>query len=137
MKARPEPDPWLGDKDNAGCYGYWMYLSQAIAAFQLLLLLAMVPVVLMAQRTSRRRRSKQKTYFSMAILLTTMSMLGLLWIVLSSAALVTEDDVSYWVALLIPAVMMALCVWITWRALDKHSGRSKDSPSEYRSNRRL
>lgn len=114
-----------------------MFLNQFLAGIQLLILLAMVPVVLMAQRTSRRRRTKQKTYFSMAILLTTMSMLCLLWIVLASSSVGAEDDVSYWVALLIPAVMMALCVWTTWRTLDKRSKRSRSGPLVYRSNRRL
>jgi len=108
-----------------------MFLSEFLAGVQLLILLAMVPVVAMAQRTSRRRRSKQKTFFSLAILLTSVSLMCLLWILLSTSAAVSSDDLSYWIALLIPGAVVPLCLWTTWRAMDKRPTRSRSSPSGY------
>lgn len=114
-----------------------MYLSQFLAIVQLLILVAMVPVVMMAKRTSRRRRSRQKTFFSMAVMLTGLSLLGLLWILLATSEAVSGEDLAYWIAMLIPGAVLPLCVWTIWRTLDKRPLKAQASRARYNGQSRL
>lgn len=106
-----------------------MFLSQFLALVQLLILVAMVPIVLGAQRTSRRRRSRQKTYFAMAVLLTSLSLLCVLWMTLTTSSAISGEHLSYWIALLIPGAVIPLCLWTIWRAMDKRSSKPRELPA--------
>jgi cytochrome bd-type quinol oxidase subunit 2 len=104
-----------------------MVISSLLVVAQLVIIFAMLLVTLMAYRTSRRQRSRQKSYLAMALGLMMLSLLGLLWLVLATKPSRSIADMSYWLALSLPAVPLVLCLWTVRRVFDK--GRRRRSGS--------
>lgn len=102
-----------------------MVISSVLVAVQLLILFAMLPVALMAQRTSRRQRGRQKAYLGMAVCLMGLSLLCLMWLLLEARPSRSIGDMSYWLALALPVLVLVLCLWTVRRALDKGPRRPK------------
>ena len=78
--------------------------------------------------------SRQKSYLAMALGLMMLSLLGLLRLVLATNPSRNIADMSYWLALSLPAVPVVLCLWTMRRVFDK-GRRRRSSTRTFISNR--